>query len=50
MRHPLPLPLEWPLEVSAFHLGLQPPFVVLYTSTANFDELSGDVYLLGFQA
>lgn len=46
----LPLPPEQPFEVeiSTFKLGLQ--FMVLYISTANFDEPSGYIYLLVFQA
>lgn len=50
VKHLFPLPQEWPLEVeiSTFKRGLQ--FMVLYISTANFDEPSGHIYLLVFQA
>lgn len=50
VKHLLPLPPERPFEVeiSPFKLGLQ--FMVLYISTANFDEPSGHIYLLVFQA
>lgn len=52
VRRLRPLPPERPLavEVPALKLGLHPTFMVLYISTADFDEPSGHVYLCGFQA